>query len=171
MVCIIDYGMGNTGSVKNALDFLGYESIISDNYVDFKAASHLILPGVGAFRDGMRHLHERNLTDVLRTEVIEHGKPFLGICLGLQMLASSGEEGGTFEGLGWIAGKTKILETKKSGLCLPHVGWNEVSFLKNSKLLEGIKRPIFYFTHSYHIVPENPGVVSARAEYGESFAA
>jgi len=171
MICIVDYGMGNTGSVKNALAYLGYEAIISDNPADFKRASHLILPGVGSFGEGMRQLRARNIIAAMEEEALVAKKPFLGICLGMQMLASKGEEGGETAGLGWINGTVKMLQGNSANFRLPHVGWNDINILRESKLLRGTKRPIFYFTHSYYLAPENSSIIAAQAEYGEVFAA
>jgi glutamine amidotransferase len=129
------------------------------------------LPGVGAFGDGMANLKKFGLVDILRKEVLEQKKPFLGICLGMQMLADIGMEGGNHNGLGWIAGISRKLEGDQVPLRLPHVGWNDVSVSKNSILFGGVKRPIFYFVHSYHIVPKDVSIISGYCRYGEKFAA
>ena len=106
MIVIIDYGMGNTGSVKNALEFLGADVLVSNNRDDVKMSSHLILPGVGSFGDGISNLKESGLANILEEEVLRGRKPFLGICLGMQLLADEGDEGGVNKGLGWIHGRT-----------------------------------------------------------------
>ena len=170
MVTIIDYGMGNIGSVKNALIALGHEPVISAKKEDIQKATHLILPGVGAFGDGIKNLREARLIDVLTEEVIANKKPVLGVCLGMQMMASGGEEGGFHEGLGWIAGVTRKFKIDENIFKVPHVGWNDVRNLGESKLLRGIENPIFYFVHSYHLVPESRSVIRGETGYGEIFA-
>ena len=169
MVVIIDYGMGNVGSVKNAFDFLGEEAIISRKEEDIKSASHIVLPGVGAFKKGMENLVSFGLLDILHHEVLDKKKPFLGLCLGMQLLADEGEEGGTTKGLGWVAGKVRKFSTDESKFKIPHVGWNDVSPQNNSKLFMNISNPVFYFVHSFHFVPDDVSVVAAKTNYGENF--
>ena len=170
MVVIIDYGMGNLFSVKNALESLGAEVLISKNPEDLKNADQIILPGVGAFPDGMKNLKALGIIPALEEEVLENKKPFLGICLGMQLLASAGEEYGLTPGLSWIKGRVRKFDVM-DGLKIPHIGWNDVSSFPGAKLFNGIDSSIFYFVHSYFMVPENSGVVSASCEYGEKFAA
>src|SRR3989344_7273390 len=124
MVVVIDYGMGNTGSVENALEYLGASVSISSDKREIESASHLILPGVGAFGDGMQNLEERGLVNILKEEVIVKKKPFLGVCLGMQLLADEGEEGGMNRGLGWIPGKVRKINTGGK-LRLPPVGGDD----------------------------------------------
>ncbi len=171
MVTIIDYGMGNVASVKNALSFLGVNSIISNQAKDLEQATHLILPGVGAFGDGMDRLKEFNLAEMLEKEVLEKKKPFLGICLGMQLLAEEGEEGGLHRGLGWIKGKVRRFNIDQKKFRIPHVGWNDVSIKNSSVLFQNIDPKIFYFVHSYFLVPEDPEIVAATCKYGEEFTA
>jgi len=171
MIVIIDYGMGNVGSVKNALGALGHEAVISASPDDIRSASHLILPGVGAFPDGMKNLTDSGLVTVLSQEVVEKKKPILGVCLGMQLFAGQGEEGGMHTGLGWIPGVTRRFRVDGTRYKIPHVGWNDVSVRTQSRLFRGIARPIFYFVHSYHLVPEDSTIISGESEYGEYFAA
>ena len=169
MVVIIDYGMGNVGSVRNALEVLGYDVVISSSEENISRADHLILPGVGAFGDGMKNLQKANLVEILTKEVLVNKKPILGICLGMQMMATSGEEGGVYSGLGWISGVTRKFELDESTFKVPHVGWNDVKNLRQSTLLQNIQNPIFYFVHSYHLVPEDKNVAIGVTDYGEEF--
>lgn len=170
MILIVDYGMGNVGSVKNAVTVLGFDAVISRATEDIKKASHIILPGVGAFKEGMENLETFGLVEILADAVLKDKKPFLGICLGMEMLAEYGEEAGSHRGLGWIKGRAKRLNVGQTGR-LPHVGWNDVILESDSTLFRGIKRPIFYFLHSYHLVAEDRSIVTAYSEYGERFVA
>ncbi|MCR4324842.1 MAG: imidazole glycerol phosphate synthase subunit HisH [Candidatus Curtissbacteria bacterium] len=171
MVIIVDYDMGNVASVKNALDALGAESKISRESKDFDRATHIILPGVGTFSDGMNKLAERGLIKTLEGQVLKNKKAFLGICLGMQLLAEVGEEGGLHKGLGWVKGKTRKLSVSKKHFRLPHIGWNDVYPADNSLLFENVKPSVFYFIHSYCLAPDESGVVTATCEYGEEFTA
>lgn len=168
MVAIIDYGMGNRASVQNALAFLGVESVVTDDPSVIAAASHLILPGVGAFGDGMKAIRERGLDRVMADE-IGRGKPLLGICLGMQLLASKGEEGGSYDGLGFIPGTVKRLSV--GSLRLPHVGWNDVVSKSGEELFRETERNIFYFVHSFALVADHSQDVIATCEYGSPFTA
>ena len=164
MIAIIDYGAGNLHSVKNALDFLGADCVITGNADEIKNADKVILPGVGAFGDAMKCLRESGLAETVK-EVISDGNPFLGICLGLQMLFEESEETPNVKGLGVFKGKSvKIPDT---GLKIPHMGWNSITVTKDSKILKNIgDEPYVYFVHSYYIVPEDESIVSAYTEYG-----
>lgn len=164
MIAIIDYGAGNLHSVKNALDFLGVESIVTGNKSEILSADKVILPGVGAFGDAMHCLRESGLADTVK-DVISGGKPLLGICLGLHMLFEESEESPGIKGLGIFKGKAvKIPDT---GLKIPHMGWNSIIVTKDSKILRNIgSEPYVYFVHSYFIKPDNEELVSARTEYG-----
>lgn len=170
MIVIIDYNMGNTGSVQNAVSSLGYDVIISSKKEYIESSSHLILPGVGTFYNGMKNLNKFGLTEILRREVLKKNKPLLGICLGMQIMAEEGEEGGLCQGLGLIKGRVRKLLINESRLKLPHIGWNNVELREKTRLFHGIKQPIFYFVHSFCLVPEDDSLISARAEYGELFA-
>lgn len=170
-VAIIDYGMGNIGSVRNALHALGFKGMITNKQDEIAQATHLILPGVGAFGDGMNNLYERGLVDVLTREVMERKKPALGICLGMQLLAEVGEEGGEHVGLGWVKGRVRRFQVDERAFRIPHVGWNDVVTCSGSTLFAGIGSPTFYFVHSYFLVPENSDIVAGTCDYGETFAA
>lgn len=171
MIAIVDYKMGNSGSVKNALEFLGFEAKVSDRAEDFRQASHIILPGVGSFADGMRNLKQLPSFSVLEEEVRSRKKPFLGICLGMQICAEEGIEGGLNRGLGWIKGRVEKFRVDEKAFRLPHVGWNDVSPRPESRLFHGITQPVFYFVHSFIFKPLDASAVAAEAEYGEKFAA
>ena len=173
MIMIIDSGLGNTRSVANAFLSLGYLSVqVSARAADLKEASHIILPGVGAFGEGMSLLAKRNLIDPLREEVLGRKKPFLGICLGMQLLASQGSEMGMYRGLDWIEGSVDRLPVDTAQYRLPHVGWNDVRAKASSRLLDGNPSVLqFYFVHSYHFIPRDPAVIAGTCDYGINFAA
>ena len=170
-IVIIDYNMGNLASVANAIEYLGYKAIISNKIEDIKSAGYIILPGVGAFGDGMKNLTDLNLVNVLREQVLERKKPFIGLCLGMQLIAEEGYEGGLTKGLGFIKGKVKKFEFKDENLRVPHVGWNEVDFKKNCPLFNKLdKSEVFYFVHSYCLFPEED-IVVGTFNYGGEFVA
>jgi len=171
MVVIIDYGMGNLFSVKNALEAIGVEAKISNEPDDLRRAEQIILPGVGAFPDGMKNLKNLDIIPILEEEVLEKKKPFLGICLGAQLLATQGEEHQLTDGLGWIKGRVRRFQVDESKFRIPHIGWNDVFPKKDNILFKNVHPPIFYFVHSYHLVPEDQSVIVATSEYGETFAA
>lgn len=171
MIAIIDYNMGNVGSVRNALVAIGAEVVLSSKREDIEKATHIILPGVGTFGDGMRRLADCGVIPILETEVLEKKKPFLGICLGMQIMAEFGEEGGRHEGLSWIKGQTRRLNFDEERLRLPHIGWDDVVSEDRSLLFQNVASSIFYFIHSYILVPEKKDVVTASCAYGEKFAA
>ena len=170
-VAIIDYEMGNTGSVKNALDYLRTESVISCDPKIIAESTHLILPGVGAFGEGMKTLNKKGLIKVLNKEVISRKKPFLGICLGMQLLAEFGEEDGNHKGLGWIEGKARKFKIDEKEFRLPHIGWNDISPTDSSGLFKDAEPFIFYFVHSYILEPKNSKVIIGECDYGEKFTA
>lgn len=163
MIAIIDYGAGNLFSVKNALDFLGYENIITRNPEDLRKADRLILPGVGAFPDAMRMLNESGLVEVIKEEVKK--KPLLGICLGMQMLFEKGYEFGETEGLGLIKGSVKLM-TPEGNLPIPHIGWNALEKNVPCKLLDKCAEGEYvYFVHSFAAECDSSNV-AAYCDYG-----
>ena len=168
MIAIVDYGAGNLHSVKNALDFIGAKSVVTSSADVIADADKVILPGVGAFGDAMARLNESSLTESVKRAIAD-GKPFLGICLGLHMLFEESEESVGANGLGVFKGK--IVKIPDTGLKIPHMGWNSIDVVKDSRILRGIGgEPYVYFVHSYYIKPEDEGIVSAYTEYGARFA-
>lgn len=174
MVAVIDYRMGNTRSVVKTLKKIGYDAILTNDRQELHNASHLILPGVGAYKDGMDNLRDLGLVDFLNEEVVKGGKLFLAICLGLQLLGDEGmEHGGPHKGLGWIHGRVERFSVDESVYKVPHVGWNNVTISKDDPLFENVQRPSpdFYFVHSFHLKCAEPDDVIATCEYGETFTA
>lgn len=172
MIAVVDYGMGNLRSVCHAFERIGAEARVAKRPEDLREAERIVLPGVGAFGVCMSNLRASGLIEPLREEVFERGKPFLGICLGLQVLSTQGEESGLHEGLDWIPGKVKRFDARQMGLRVPHVGWNEVHWDRPSDLFHGLRDGSnFYFVHSYYFAPQSPGHLAASAEYGIRFAA
>jgi glutamine amidotransferase len=163
MVAIIDYGMGNIASVQKALKLLGIESCITSDHKLIKNSSHILLPGVGSFRQGMDNLRERGLDVLLREEVIDNNKPFLGVCLGMQLIFEKGTEPYINDGLGWIKGTVEKFET--GDLRIPHMGWNNISIKKKECFPEETGKD-YYFIHSYHVVPDDKKVIAATVQYG-----
>lgn len=166
MVAIIDYGAGNLHSVKNALDFIGAESIITNDRETILSADHVILPGVGSFGDAMECLKSSGLTDTVK-EAANGSKPFLGICLGLHLLFESSEESPAVGGLGIFSGKVKKIPD--CGLKIPHMGWNNIELTKNSRILPN-DNSFMYFVHSYYIEPKDETLISSHTEYGAKLA-
>ncbi|WP_022847673.1 MULTISPECIES: imidazole glycerol phosphate synthase subunit HisH [unclassified Desulfurobacterium] len=168
MIAVIDYGMGNLRSVSKAVEYVGGNVVVTDEMHKIKDAEAIILPGVGAFKDAVKNLKERNLWEVIIREV-EKGKPFLGICLGLHLLFEKGYEFGEEEGLGIIKGKVVRFELPHE-YKIPHMGWNQVSIKKESRFLNGIKTgEFFYFVHSYYVKPEDASVILTTTDYGIDF--
>ncbi len=170
MIAIIDYGLGNLGSIANMLKVIGEKSVITSEADKIKGADKLILPGVGAFDAGMSHLNESGLVDVIKKEAAS-GKPMLGICLGMQLLGLSSEEG-ELSGLGLIDFTCKRFDIpEEMGLKVPHMGWDVVDFKKQAALLDGIEgRQRYYFVHSYHALCQHPDDVMMTCDYGYEFA-
>jgi len=165
MIAIIDYDAGNIKSVENAIEFLGEKVVISRDRDTILSAEKVILPGVGSFGDAMEKLHKYGLIKVIN-EVIEKQIPFLGICLGLQLLFESSEESPGIKGLGILKGKI-IKIPKVEGLKIPHIGWNSLSFPKESKLFDYKKENVYvYFVHSYYLQAKDLEIVTATTEYG-----
>jgi glutamine amidotransferase len=171
-VALIDYGMGNLGSVRRAIGELGAEPLLADAPAKLGAADRIILPGVGAFSDGMRLLEAGGWTRAIRAQA-DAGKPVLGICLGMQLLAARGLEGGDNEGLGLIPGEVQPLASLGCELRIPHVGWNSVAVRDRSAgMMLGIPDGTdFYFVHSYAFQPRDAADVVATTEYGIPIAA
>ncbi|HHY91818.1 MAG TPA: imidazole glycerol phosphate synthase subunit HisH [Firmicutes bacterium] len=168
MIAIVDYGMGNLGSVSRALKALGEEVCISADPAEITAAQGVILPGVGAFGDAMAELRTRRLVEAVRRAAAS-GRPFLGICLGMQLLFTIGEEGGRQAGLDILPGVVRRLQGEVK---IPHIGWNSLSFPRPTPLFDGVAPGSFvYFVHSYVAVPEKEEVVAATCSYGEEFTA
>lgn len=166
----INYGMGNLMSVHNALAFLGYDTLISADPKVLEQADAYILPGVGAFGQAMSNLRGLGIVELLREHVVEKQKPFLGICLGMQLLAEESEEMGHNEGLGWIRGSVDRIRTHES-LRLPHVGWNSLKIHLKHPLFAGIEPDSnFYFDHSYQLRCDE-SIVSAECNYGTRIVA
>ncbi len=162
MIAIIDYGAGNIFSVKNALDYLGLENKLTSDKEEIKAADAIILPGVGAFPAAMKMLGETGLVETIKEEAAK--KPFLGICLGMQMLFEKGYEFEECDGLGLIKGSVRFME--EPDLIIPHMGWNKLEKLNDCKLLEGLSDNEFvYFVHSYK-AECNDENIAAYSEYG-----
>ena len=173
MIAIVDYGMGNLGSVCNMLRKAGAEAVITAEPGVIAAADKLILPGVGAFDTGMQSLDARGLRPVLQERVFEHRVPLLGICLGMQLLTRGSEEG-TVPGLGWIDADTRRFAPPAgpADLKVPHMGWNTIDQARPHPLLEGIEEPPrFYFVHSYYITCRHEADVLATCRYGVTFTA
>lgn len=164
MIAIIDYDAGNIKSVEKALQFLGEEVVVTRNPKEILGAEKVILPGVGAFGDAMRKLEQYELVPVIK-QAVEEKIPFLGICLGLQLLFESSEESPGVEGLGILKGS--IRRIPEEGLKVPHIGWNSLHFPNKSRLFSGIAEGTYvYFVHSYYLAAEEKEIVSATTEYG-----
>lgn len=169
-IVIVDYDAGNLRNVQKAVEHAGAASIISNLHDEIKDSDVIILPGVGAFNDGMHNLKNLGLDTVLQSAVLEDKKPILGICLGIQLLSKEGDEGGQSKGLGILPMKVERLDSDEKGFRLPHIGWNEVFPKKDSILFQNVDtKPDFYFVHSYHVICEDETMVAATAHYGEDF--
>ena len=172
-VGIVDYQMGNLRSVQKAIERIGGNAIISSDPDELSCVTHLILPGVGAFGDAMAELHRRQLVEFL-CSWSQSNRPFLGICLGMQLLFETSDEGGIHSGLGILPGKVVRFEAKaEQSLKIPHMGWNQVrSTWPNDSMLNGISGdPYVYFVHSYYVEPGNNDLIWLKADYGHSFCA
>ena len=175
MIAVIDYGMGNLRSVQKALEFVGAKVIVTHDPDLILNADSVVLPGVGAFKDCMANLKKLKLVDPIR-KFIDCGKPFLGICLGLQVLFEESEEYGPVAGLGILPGKVVKFpggssETKNGRpIKIPHMGWNQIKVKKNVPLFGGVgDAPYFYFVHSYYVVPEDQNMIATVTNYGVEF--
>lgn len=170
MVAIIDYDAGNIKSVEKAIQFLGEEAVITRNPEEILSASSVILPGVGAFGDAMEKLHKYDLIPVIQ-EVVKKQIPFLGICLGLQLLFEKSDESPGVEGLGILQGEIKRIPNK-ADLKIPHIGWNSLKFPNAGRLYQGISEDSYvYFVHSYYLEAKEEDIVVATTEYGTNIHA
>ena len=164
MVAVIDYDAGNIKSVEKAMMALGEDVVVTRKKEDILAADHVILPGVGAFGDAMGNLHKYHLVEVIR-EVVDKGTPFLGICLGLQLLFESSEESEGVAGLGILHGNILRLPDNQ-GLKIPHIGWNSLHYPNSGRLFVGLPEESYvYFVHSYYLQAADPQIVTATTEY------
>ena len=165
MVAIIDYDAGNIRSVEKAVRYLGKEVTVTSEPEEILAADRVILPGVGAFGDAMKRLHAMGLVEVIR-QAADRGTPFLGICLGLQLLFEKSEESPGVPGLGLLQGEILRLP-ELPGLKVPHIGWNSLKYPNPGRLFRGIpKDSCVYFVHSYYLKAQDEGIVTATTEYG-----
>ena len=172
MIAIIDYGLGNVRSVFGAVKKVGFEPILTADYDTLAKAEKLILPGVGAFGNGMNNLRELGLVDILNELVITKKKPLLGICLGAQLLSKVSYEFGKHAGLGWLDAEVIRLEPKNEDIRIPHVGWNDFQKTKDSILTNDIPSDaLFYYVHSYHIKCNNLSIIAGTCHYGVTFTA
>jgi glutamine amidotransferase len=169
-VAIIKYGMGNVASVEKTVKKLGHIPVLTDDHAEISAADLIILPGVGSFTKAMDNLEHAGLVKVLGEEVIEKKKPFLGICLGMQLVATHGTEPSDIKGLGWIDGEV-IRITDAPDLRIPHLGWNNVRSARPGSLYEEFDGQDYYFIHSYHFVPSNKNDVVLYTDYDQSLVA
>ena len=167
-IAIIDYEMGNLRSVQKAFECTGHAATITSDPAVLADAEKVVLPGVGAFCDAIAALRQRKLVEPIRA-AIEGGKPFLGICLGLQMLFEKGFEDGEHEGLGVLPGEVVRFDVP-AGYKVPHMGWNQLRIRRRPPILEGIDDGAhFYFVHSYYVVPSDPSVIATETDYAGPF--
>lgn len=171
MIIVVDYGMSNLHSVAKALRAAeAHDVTVTSNAQRLKNASHIILPGQGAFPDGIKNLNRLGFIPILREEVLGKKKPFLGICLGMQLLASIGFENGKNRGLDFIAGESKQLPINPTEYKLPHIGWDDVVYKETCSLFASLPQdPDFYFLQSFFLAPEDTGDVVAWCDYGIKF--
>ncbi len=169
MIAILDYGMGNLKSIYNMLKKVGLESVITSDIEVIKNSDKYLLPGVGSFDHGINSLKNSSFFEILEKEVLQNKKPILGICLGMQLLTNSSEEGKE-KGLGWIDADTKKFKLEDESLAIPHMGWNKVYPTSADGLFQGLdEKNRFYFVHSYHVVCHSESNVLATADYGTKF--
>lgn len=173
MLTIVDYGMGNIRSIQNAIAYLGEEAKVSSDPVEIAGSSKLILPGVGSFRRAMQNIQGRNLMPALHEAARQRQVPVLGICLGMQLLASSGDEDGPTEGLGWIEGNVTRFKFEGPSVRVPHIGFNDVKATSSeSHIFGSLAEPSdFYFVHSYHLICNAESDVAAWSNYHGPFTA
>jgi len=168
MIAIIDYGMGNLRSVQKAFEKVGHSATVTNDPAQVRSASKVVLPGVGAFEDAIAELRRQELVDPI-LEAIHSGRPFLGICLGLQLLFDVSYENGRHEGLGVLAGEVVRFQVPAE-YSVPHMGWNQLAIRRRPPVLEGIADgSYFYFVHSYYVVPRDRSVIATETEYPGPF--
>lgn len=168
MICVVDYGMGNLRSVQKGLEKVGAAAKITRDPEEIRSAERLVLPGVGAFPECMRNLTRLDLVDPI-LEFVNSGRPFLGICLGLQLLFDESDEFGRHDGLKVVPGRVTAF-AKDMGLKIPHMGWNQVCFRQKSPIFKDIEDGAwFYFVHSYYVIPADQADTAAESEYGIRF--
>jgi imidazole glycerol-phosphate synthase subunit HisH len=168
MIAIIDYGMGNLRSVQKGLERVGFEAIVSRDVGEIQSARGVVLPGVGAFSACMENLQKFGLIEPIR-EILREGKPFLGICLGFQLLFSESEEFGRQKGLDIFPGKVVGFHADEN-LKVPHMGWNRIDKRQESPFLDGITNGDYvYFVHSFYVVPGQSSLIATTTDYGQSF--
>ncbi len=172
-VTIVDYGMGNLRSVRNAISFLGFESTVTSDPAAVRASAKLVLPGVGSFRRAMENIRQRGLDEALRAAVVDRGAPVLGICLGMQLLAGYGHEDGGAAGLGWIRGEVVPFRFEDKEVRIPHIGFNSAwTAAPGSRVFGPLERPTdFYFVHSFHVRCEDERDVALWCDYHGRFCA
>lgn len=167
---IVDYGMGNVQSVANAFEVLGFDVCVTRDSTELQKSDALVLPGVGAFPKGMQNLRDFGLIPVLNEMVLHRQIPFLGICLGMQLIAKTGFEIEECSGLGWVDAEVVKLESEAKGLKIPHVGWNDAEINRSDGLLgESGETKSFYFVHSYHVCLKDKSVATAVSNHGIDF--
>lgn len=166
-VAVVDYGMGNLRSVEKGCLKVGLTPRVTSSPEEVRRAKAIVLPGVGAFRDCIHELTRLDLLDTI-VKSIQDGKPYLGICLGLQVLFTESEEFGCYKGMNIFSGR--VVRFNSPLLKVPHMGWNTLNFQKNSPLFEGIdNRSFFYFVHSYYVIPEDTLITAGTTDYGINF--
>ncbi len=169
MIAIVDYGMGNLKSVLNAFLYCGADAVITNSEKDINQATHIVIPGVGAFEKCIDNLKKLDAFKALENNVILNKKPTLGICVGLQIMATSGYENGVNKGLNWLDSEVIKIDSKTEKLKVPNIGWNETNIVKNNHpVLNGIKNmQDFYYVHSYHVKCNNETDIAMNYQYGE----
>lgn len=169
MIVIVDYHCGNVGSVKNMIRKIGYQAVIASDADTISRAEKIILPGVGAFDTGMKHLNDLKLIETLNRKALHEQVPVLGICLGMQLMTRKSEEG-LLPGLAWIDGEVKKFSAEKLQLKVPHMGWNFVKIVRSSPMAENLfEFNKFYFVHSFYVTLQNPEDIVFESEYGITF--
>lgn len=171
-VAIVDYRAGNLRNVQKAIERLDRKADVVQRGNELAAADAIVLPGVGAFGHGMEHLAQRGFVDAIRREVLEKGKPILGICLGMHLMGELGFEGGEIRGLGLVSATVPRFKVAAKGIRLPHNGWNSIDISPDTVLFKGVPQGAdFYFVHSYHVACDDPTMVAALCTYGYPFPA